>query len=432
MSGDDYISKLFLDNEHKLDEMPPNNLWGRIESKLDANLPGESTETSSLKVSRQESSTTRAVGILRIVPYMAAAAVLLLLISLPFLLKNGNTPEPIFAQDLPPVEDVALEEGEPLLDSAGRIKAFQDEEDAQEKKIEKYATAVAKQTPTSEKQKLEVVLAESENSVIELTPEPKVAETKAFMEVTTTSANYNKMVETVEVDAYTNAGRNYATPPAADLSKRDEIQQIANTYNANNANNAKDEKLAEGRSAEDDKAPLLRSKSAAAKGNVPNKKTDDFLVPQLQIFDWMLGEWTDSDMEGGESHEVWKRITPTTIECNGYRLKRKGKEKIFEEKITIYFDPALKQVFMKMPIDDSRQEVVYILTKFDNEYITFEQKEEKSHPDEVVFQRSIKGFKVIINHNGNFLETNQQAYFANRNRVTNVRAIRVMEPTKKK
>lgn len=428
MSGDDYISKLFLDNEHKLDEMPSEGLWGRIESKLDANIPGESTETSTVKASQQVETARKGFSMIRLVPYMAAAAVLLILVCLPFMMNNGTVKQTIAENDkMPKLVEVVLDEEapEPLLSPDEREQAYKEKDKAQSQKI----NAMAKKVPVSTK-KTELVLAESENSIIELTPEPRVDKERAYLTKPTNSANagnINTMDEKITLDAYTNAGRNYA-PQGADLSKRAEIQEIANAYDAKEEKKVKKEDLPN----DDYNMATIRSRSKDAKDDSYTKKGENFLVAQLQIFDWMLGEWVDKDVDGGESHEVWKRISPTTIECNGYKLKRKTKEKIFEEKISIYYDPSLKQVFMKMPIDDAGQQVVYMLTKFDTEYITFEQKEHKNFPDEVVFQRSMRGFKVIINHNGNFLESNQQAYFSNRNRVTNVRAIRVMESARKK
>ena len=63
MSRDDYISKLFIENQDKLNKAPSPNLWDRIETEMDKSAP----------VSQPESAAPTKV--ISLTKYMAAASV---------------------------------------------------------------------------------------------------------------------------------------------------------------------------------------------------------------------------------------------------------------------------------------------------------------------------------------------------------------------
>jgi hypothetical protein len=73
-----------------------------------------------------------------------------------------------------------------------------------------------------------------------------------------------------------------------------------------------------------------------------------------------------------------------------------------------------------------------MLTAFDTERITFEQKEDQNAPNKVIFQRDLNGYTTIIVYDAGFLKPAQQNYLEHRNRVSNVRAIRILTPVKQK
>jgi len=80
-----------------------------------------------------------------------------------------------------------------------------------------------------------------------------------------------------------------------------------------------------------------------------------------------------------------------------------------------------------MSLDEDKTTVDYMLTIFDNERFTFEQKASKNYPDKVIIQQSgLDGYSVIIVNNYNFLSADQQRYLENRNRVSNVQSMRTM------
>lgn len=432
MSGDDYISKLFTDNAHKLEEMPSGDLWARIESKLDKNVAQE-PEATELKILRSTGK-TRKGSLFRMLPYMAAASVLIVFIAT-FALLTPQYKTEASSEKIAEVEDVelALEESTETLPIIASDKdlAFEKSDQRQKEKILDEAKKMAakenkKAEAVVEKYGLDRVnLNEKSNNLIILSPEPSheeddkavialprgIASDFNLSENATNAAPNSQIVPRSD---YQNAGgRNYANPPSADPNLADEIESYATTKQSNSI-------------AKDAEKPMSRMKSKGAK----QRSESQMLDPHLNVFEWMLGQWIDEEEEGGKSYETWRWVNPTTIEAVGTKMK--GNNKIFEERLSIYFDPTLKQVFLKMPLDDTRNSVIYMLTAFDTERITFEQKEDQNAPNKVIFQRDLNGYTTIIVYDAGFLKPAQQNYLEHRNRVSNVRAIRILTPVKQK
>lgn len=89
----------------------------------------------------------------------------------------------------------------------------------------------------------------------------------------------------------------------------------------------------------------LRRKQA--KGRSRKKAQKHKIHPRIQLFEWLLGEYEDQTPESGTSIERWRLLNPNVIE--GIAVLKKGDDKIFEERMRIFYDEGLRQVFLDLP-----------------------------------------------------------------------------------
>jgi hypothetical protein len=400
MSAEDFISKLFKENEHKLDEMPSDKLWSKIEMRLDTDIKSAETENKNENFQLKTVKSTKTY-----ISWLIAASVLLFVLIFAFLsfpntkeiVENYSTSEKITEQEQPTPVNQAEKDSLFIQNDSKQEKEIIAQILNQNKKSKNDTKINIDNVKISEK-KAEVYIPQTENIALELNSE-----------ITFSQANS----KTGSYDSKDNlSNRNYANPPSADPTKAVEIDIIASE--AQNNSRAK---------RENSNASVLKTKRSAVK----NQHSE--LNSRLKIFEWMLGKWIDEEEEGGTSYENWDIMNSTSISSNGFKMK--GKNKIFEEKVMIEFDPALNQTFLKMPLNESGQTYSYLLTSFDNERIIFDQKEFPELPDRVIIQRNIVGYSFIIVFNSGFIQPAQQTYLEHRNRVSNVRAIRIFKPFKK-
>ncbi len=445
MSRDDYISKLFIDNEHKLDEAPANDLWGRLESKLDEELPVEqpSGQSQMSKVRGSQSPKGQSHILIRFAPYMAAASVLLLVVAVVAIMNNNN---PLsqqkampLAEDMTGIEEVILdEEPQSIINSEEELAERFEEED--KKQAEKIIQTVKKSNSPKVTEKVasidDVELKESEsNDVILIEPEPYAEEATKAAEavielpeedfsnnnsVAPSISKERQMVRPEEFRYNNNTygedfnNRSYGVPPSADPSLGDKLKEVEEIAKVTTT----DQKTLEKKSYENRGLRSRKKNSSKRKAN--NMHT------QIRMFDWMLGQFQDNSLDQGRSIETWRLLNPNTIEGVGVLMK--GDDKIFEEKMLILHDPTQNRVLLKMYVDEDKNNfITYYLTNFDTERIIFEQAEYAQYPNKVIFQRLMNGFSTIIQQDNGFLKDQQQRYFGQRNNVSSVRAIRNLE-----
>lgn len=450
MSRDDYISKLFIDNEHKLDEAPSGGLWDRLESKLDQEMPLEQPDSSGQlsKVRGGRARGGRPTSFMRLAPYMAAASVLILIVAVASIMNLGNadeTTQALAETRMEAVEDVVLEEEtQAIITSEEELqKQFAKEEKIQEEKIIKdfensntarsaEGVATLDDVKLKESESNDIILIEPENTADNLVKDEAVIEVPTITaqvedKYNSTPANqaenepqlvkpqdYN-FPSQVYGENYNN--RAYGVPPSADPSLAENLKEMEDVSSKNTAatkTKQKDYSIS--------RKGGLRSRKANKKST--NRKSYE-IHPRIRIFDWMLGEFQDKSLDQGKSIESWRLLNPNTIEGVGVLMR--GKDKIFEEKILIVHDPTQNRVFLKMYVDESKQQLTYLLTNFDTERIIFEQAENSNYPNKVIFQRLMNGFSTIIQQDNGFIEDQQQRYLNHRNNVSNVRAVRDLE-----
>jgi hypothetical protein len=410
MSREDNISQLFIKNEHKLEEAPPSDLWSRIETKLDdgGNVKADST---------LPNGKTIAINYKRIAPYFAAAAILLLLIIAFSLYKMESADKKNLAENNPIQDVIVLETEETLPTSESeKVSAFENNDRIQKNRMLETAKKNAGENKKAEKIIAEfgldrIEINEKSEDLIILTVEPTVDGEKSYIARPKAESNDlfssnrgTNMSNVVNRNEYQQAGRAYADPPV--IAQVDNLDNVTTTSTANIKSNSN--------------MPMIKSKSQ-------KRDNSQRLDGQMQIFEWLLGQWSDKEEEAGKSSEIWRKLNNNSIECIGTKVS--GKNKIFEEKLTIYLDKESNRIFLKMPIDDYKKTVVYMMTAHNLDRIVFEQTENQDLPANLILQRNLNGYSVIINSDTKPLKPAQQTYFEQRNRVSDTKVLRILTPS---
>jgi hypothetical protein len=406
MSREDKISQLFIKNEHKLEETAPSDLWSRIEVKLNDGV-GVQNEIA------QPKGKTVALNYKRIASYFAVAATILLLIVVAvFNLDMLNTKK---LADNNQTQDPIVTETEETLPTSEleKVSAYENKDLIQQKKMLETAKKTAGENKNAEKIIKEyglerIEINEKSEDLIVLTVEPNNDEEKSYIVMPKTDNNdlfSGNMSNVVNRNEYQQAGRAYADPPA--ITQVDNLDKIKTTSaSANIKSNSV--------------GPIIKTKSS-------KRDNSQRLEGQMYIFEWLLGKWVDNEEEGGKSIEIWRKVSNSSIECTGSKIS--GKNKIFEEKLSIFYDQNLKSICLKMPIDDYKKTVLYMMTSYNLDRIVFEQTENEDMPSNLIFQRNLNGYSVVINSDSKQLKPAQQTYFEQRNRVSGSKVLRILTPS---
>lgn len=453
MSRNDYISKLFIDNQDKLDEQPSNDLWGRLEARLDEELPVETTTTKTIQGGG------RGGSMIKMSRFLAAASILLAVFSVVALyqyadksnLELGNTSSPAIAMNDAPNEHRTAQLEDDVQPTANgeqtKEQLFKKEDSLQEERILAEVRNLA-----SVKEDEKVVLADIE-IVEEVTAPVDVIsmsiEEDDFFEKTNTVARAKDHTVTMSMTGATNnrttnqqevittkntaykAPSNYAkiNAPITNNTSNNQAVDAIIEQNASNANSRQEDIGSSAGGGEN-------TKIAKRRGGVKSRKKADRTSsnpmatanPRLYNFGWLLGgQWVDMQEGDGESRAEWKLQDPNTIVGKGFKVKDGAS--IFQEKMIIEYRPDLRQVFLMMYVEDNNRMIEYMLADPEPERLIFKQNDYSQFPDQVIIERGIDNYTVIINHNRDLLSPDQQRYLENRNRVSNVRAMRTMKYT---
>jgi hypothetical protein len=405
-----------------------------MELQLDQDLPVTQSSTTSA------GSATKVIGLSK---YLAAASVLVVLASVTYMFRSIETStmdQTVFEEplaiytDVSDTEEEAYESYKDLPANIDEKKAEEEVEqaakivDAVNEKVLKENITVPNMMTNSTTNKIELesiqIIDEKEaDDIILIEPElPQEPNTPRAMN-SPTANRADLYINDAPVEEKENLNYN-----------RDYVPQIANTMDNNSAveevlNQSKSERA----KTSTQKFKSTARKRSAGRGKIfgKEKKTVKKIKspmaaahPRLYPFGFMLGKWEDDNEMEGNSYEMWSLKSPNVLIGKGYKLSNDA-ERIFEEVMRIEFRD--NQVFLVISLDENKKTVDYMLTTFNNERFTFEQKVSKNHPDKVIIQQSgLDGYSVIIANNYNFLTTDQQRYLENRNRVSNVQSMRTM------
>ena len=419
MSGEDIISKLFKESERNLDETPRQELWDRLEYKLDN--PPISEKISEEELLRPQIKAN--IINLKYLLYLSAASILIILTATLYFIQNPENKKSISENtNLPTDEKVEESESIPVTESESEAR-FEKNDKIQEKKIiEEYKDIfnIVEKKPERELDIESISLNEVNDDVQMIVPESFTEEDKSVLSppkasgsypvVSDNVSNYSNAPGIVSRSEYIDNGKNYSIPPIIE-------NQLSNKVISAEKRSSSKSKI----KAESSSVPSIKK----SKKELESSK----LNPRLNIFEWLLGSWIDREEEGSKTYENWTVQDRNTIQISGFKIS--GTTKIFEERMTVYFDEKTSKIFLIMPLDERNQNVVYTLLSYDNERIVFQQNSNNNLPDKVIIERKLSGFTTTVVFNQGTFNTSQQTYLDNRNRVSNRKAMRTLEPASK-
>jgi hypothetical protein len=224
------------------------------------------------------------------------------------------------------------------------------------------------------------------------------------------TGNYSNAPSIVSRSEYIDNGKNFSNPPVIE-------NVLSNKVISAEKKNSSIPKV----KAESSSIPSIKKSKKEPYSNKLNSR--------LSIFEWLLGSWIDREEEGSKTYENWTVQDKNSIVISGFKIS--GSTKIFEEKMTIYFDEKTSKIYLIMPLDERNHNVTYTLLSYDNESIVFYQNTNSNFPDKVIIERKLSGFTTTVLFSQGFFNTSQQTYLDNRNRVSNRKALRTLEPVNK-
>lgn len=448
---EDKISKMFIDNEHKLSESPPDMVWARLEKRLDA----------------RDIQTTSKTNWFR---YASAAAVLVLAVCSYFVYQYSfSTLEQTMAEKkIDSTQSISTEHSEESKETASNDTVI-------------YVTET-KAKSTTQANKENIVIIEESPKIIESILSPKqdanstiseniketetekLAPSKIQEEVSTKplpTVPSNSMPRTNPI---TNTGSN--TMPAnsntgfIEAKKNTEIVAGAEAddyFYENSSNSTLDinvpiqekkevdrivrdrKELAKNTSKAKDKIaskPTTAPKKPSYDNNlsgVPADKADreDLALNDgfadaykgISQFDWLVGTWI-GDANNSYNTEIWSRTASGSLECTATR--KLNDSNIFREKMGIMKRDGM--IYLLLQIDDAHPNVEFRLRSNTGTQMIFEQNSIANIPNQVIFQRnSDRSYSMSLEYNnGKNMSIEQQTFLQNRNYVDASRSTRTM------
>jgi len=433
--------------------MPPPALWDRIESRLDANKHLKSPpQTGWLDFSRR---------------YSVAASLVLGVVSVGLVwrmflndskqLSDQPNAAPI-AQTLPTEQELPISAKE-------AEEIYKQEDSAQALKLKSVSSSVSNEVPTPLPAELPLVKEEKAAPTIVMEKTNVVADNNSLLSNTIAILNNDKEDKKNPQIEYSsnNAGitpdldlspraeyddaPNYNTTTIAEAKKTSPDKKVASktdiSINRNNSaryaspsNISADEiqninsialeentKMAKDRAAETPAKAKKREKSTNKEEHYAQK-----LNPRMKMLAWLIGKWQDDSRYDGISYEEWTIKDANTLQGRGYKIK--GKDRLFEEAMTIKLDENLQQIFLQISVDDYKQPILYMLSGINPEELTFSlDMPSNDYPEKIILQRSLSGYTIITHNSSRELSPNQQSFLNNRNLVNSQRAVRNMSPS---
>lgn len=445
---EDFISDLFRKNAQKLDQAPRPEVWQRLSARL-----AEQGQEPAL-AAQPKNLPNRPFGRWRV--FMAAASVLALAVSVGLLFhlsqeayqqdagmltqkqSSAKTEKQTSPQSLEAEED---EDAEvlALLEERQSEQAF---EEAQEDKKQAARLIEKAQKKNKNVESLDAVEFVELPSKVEL---PKLEERKAEEKPRDTAPqNFDEASEfKIQAEAFSAPPPAPAAPATAKdmqpspraASRAADPALNTNQYGYEQEQLEKTREEAYVQTKELEKAK--RRPRNSSPNRIRNRKTEAADVEaqeelgQLNVnlhqFAWLLGSWTDKGLSAGLSHERWYVADQYTIACQAY--KELDGDRIFQEELAIRYDAELKQIFFLMPLEEKQKPLAYMLSRLSGEQLLFIQKDNGKAPDQLIIQRETNGgFSLRLKNSNGLLNSSQQSYLQNRNRVSNLRAVRILEP----
>ncbi len=375
---EDYISNLFKENEHLLEERPSTRAWDKLEAKLEAEKA-----FSSRKIYRYVST---AAAVIAIVVMMAAIV----------LFKDGD--------DLMAIKDT---ENQAIAMKKSQKKALGITDDVSDWRkeyapdsLESALSNMEEETkPTkiiaTEKPATKTVF--SSNELVETKTAPLLAQATTLEEpVIEPIRNIKEVVEFEEAIES-------ASVPAWNIAEK-EVVNYSDAVAAEKS--AKNRKLAETKPYSNQREGSFEKTN---KINKEDKKTS------LDDFQWLLGAWVDNT-NAGLSYEQWTATDKNTLEAKGYLIQ--NKDTLYVE--TMQMQEILNKVYYIATFGADKIPVKYELVSYKDGVATFENKN-SDFPKTIILKKENKNSFTIT-----FQEEINPAQLRYRNNVSEARASRRM------
>ena len=417
MNRDDYISKLFIKNQDKLNQMPADDLWSKLEQQLDTSAVD--TEANVLDIQSKKS---------RFSALLVAASVLLLMGAVTFVFTPKDKdqmafelvleePIALLVDDAEPYSDDELilnsrSEGEPIevVEQETKIIAAVNKkmEEIGADKASKEPIAMTDITITDDLEDVvgsSSILIEAEDAIIETDYAAGQALYKGNEKLKEASLNYAKAVPQIANNIENSAIAEQVITDEKNLKIQSDFEynQVASVPKNYNTRGAIVNKIGQKK---DKKSPILRTH------------------PKLHQFEFLLGENIDNNEKEGTSIEKWTIKNNTTLSGRGYKLSS-NKEILFEE--TLLLKIKLNQVFLMLRFNEKAKAIEYMLSGNNFERFVFTQSDQNSlFPDQIILKRTLNGYTTLMSNSKRMIPSDQIRYLENRNRVTNRGAKRTL------
>lgn len=456
MKHEDAFSKLFRESADKIEETPSNDLWNRLEARLDERMPVQKDSGGNTGAGTGGNRGGKLLSFSR--QWMAAASMVVMIFLAVGIIRmlqtedKDNTPTLASAEDAPErnqegVEDLTLD---PSLPIAARTEKEQEQLLAQSDKIqaESILEVVAKKTDkpaadeilaVEERVTLQENLSEVDDIIsLEVEPAASLAGTSS----TTNSTNPELRRDAgMSPDYYSNSNLNYSnivpTVSSADVQNISNDQDVARYKALEEAERmrSKPQNSISPRST-DAKNSIVYQQQTTSKPKQEKQTASGEsakLNSALQLFEWLLGSWQDTKQYEGVSYEEWTMRDPNTLVGKGYVVNLDKNSKLFQEQIRLEYRPEWRQVFLVATLDESGTEIDYMFSGYEekttaSEYL-FLQSKYAQYPERIILEKAQNSnafTMIIVDKSGkkDALSTDQQRYLDNRNHVSGSRAIR--------
>lgn len=400
MSRDDRLSKLFRDNQHKLEEYPSPAVWERIETRLD----------------KHRSQSERRMRMLY--RYAAVAAGIILIVATFGLSQLGEqAQDAAMAQEaLPPVQTLEEALSEPVI---AQLEEEEPERPTFSEKASAEKTTTAKTQPRA-------AAAPATSEAVEEAEEEEVAQLEKIKMQPRRPTLRNRANEELSLEQVRVNNRRYAKPPTANSIAPTVASSVVEEVNS---------EVVESISLSEQKVTAMPA-TASPRRSVRLRKSEDYagnkdgfaqaMHRKLRKLDWLLGTWKGSEGLEGESYEEWSIESENQLQGRGYHVI--DGDKIFSERMRIVYMPNLKRIYYVMQAEYGGEELAFPLVSATGNRIVFEQLDMPAEqPTRVTLERTQKGFRTIIENTNGELQSSQQSYLQNRNHLSRYQAKRYLQ-----
>ncbi len=484
MSRQDHISNLFLDNESKLNERPPEMVWNRLEERLDSRKAKHK-----VILYRQAAAVAAMIVLISMVSMFTLFNKNSNTVALEApLAKNGNAlaygeeekparpilmshkeriyyrkqdliaevKEPAKETNIPTIEEHTSTKNEQLIAQNTNVKP-RNSRTNEAYGAEGIITPESSIAPKTALEDTNLELTEEVSTEYQASPPSPMTNTTTSSPVVSSSKSDIKL-ERIPKDELP-VGKPYEDPKAPvekpyaweitttdDLLGRDKAMKEKELARAETESKAwlnKDQKKEvekkkkakkgsrhpEIAAGNEDGATLAKESAVVLPSSPSFMDAEEELIAEEAVrqsidqFTWILGEWKDAE---GNSIEKWTRTDGSTLVGQGYYYANGVKQ--FSEKMAI--KQMNNKVYFMVTVEDDGAPIYLPLISFDGQIATFIN-EKNSFPQEVVIQKiSNNQFQTTLNSNSS-LNAAQQSYLSNRNFITIQNATRNMNRSQK-